>query len=148
MEEDVEFDSKMGIREMEKQMKKLKKIKLVPLRRLHDKTWSVFSRYIRLRDRGKCFTCTKVDDIKNMQAGHFVHKDCLDFDELNVHCQCPQCNKWKHGNLAVYAVALQQKYGDGAPQLLLIRSHQAKKWTRAELEEIKSKYEQKTKELE
>ena len=47
-----------------------------------------------------------------MQAGHYIHKDCLDYDDVNIHCQCARCNKWLSGNLGVYAERLIAEYGE------------------------------------
>lgn len=74
--------------------------------------------YIRTRDKGICYTCgTRNWDeelgewsIKGMNAGHFKHS-ILDFDEINIHCQCVKCNKWNSGELDVYAEHLIRDYG-------------------------------------
>jgi len=73
---------------------------------LRDKAWATFSKWIRNRDK-KCVTCGAPD---TLQAGHYFHA-VLDFDEMNINAQCTRCNKWLHGNLAVYAVYLVNKYG-------------------------------------
>lgn len=79
-------------------------------RTIHKKAWKLMSEYVRRRDKGICITCGKKDHWKNMQAGHFVHKDCMDFIFENINCQCAQCNKWKHGELGIYSVKLNHKY--------------------------------------
>lgn len=48
--------------------------------------------------------------IKGMNAGHFKH-GVLDFDEMNIHCQCVKCNKWNSGELDIYAEHLIRDYG-------------------------------------
>lgn len=73
---------------------------------LKDKAWSVFSKWIRKRDK-KCITCGST---KTLQAGHFYHA-VLDFDEVNINTQCSGCNYYKSGNLALYAEYLMKKYG-------------------------------------
>lgn len=56
---------------------------------IHKKAWTIFSKYVRfIRDKGVCYTCGVKKDPKDMDAGHYKHSDCLDFDEMNVHCQC------------------------------------------------------------
>lgn len=74
----------------------------------------IFSRYIRYRDKGQCFTCSKKDDPKYMQNGHFNPRQYLDtrYDERNNNCQCYACNMLYGGNPATYALRLKQKYGD------------------------------------
>ena len=69
------------------------------------------SEYVRRKDRGICITCGARGDWKDMNAGHFVHRDSLDFDLRNINCQCVHCNKFLHGNLNVYAERLMEKYG-------------------------------------
>lgn len=74
----------------------------------------VFSRYIRQRDNGQCFTCSKRDHWKNMQNGHFVPRQYLSlrFDERNCNCQCYACNMLYNGQPSLYAVNLKRKYGE------------------------------------
>ena len=51
---------------------------------------------------------------KDMDAGHYVPKTAglaLYFNEQNVNAQCTYCNRWMHGNLSRYAIALRRKYG-------------------------------------
>ncbi len=77
--------------------------------------WKIFSEYIRRRDKGKCYTCSTVKEWKNMDAGHYVNAGKspppLYFNEKNVHAQCTACNRFKHGNLEVYARNLVRQYG-------------------------------------
>lgn len=75
-----------------------------------DKLWKLFSRYIRMRDKGVCFTCGDTRHWKQQQAGHFIH-NVLDIDEMNINCQCVRCNKFLHGNGVEYALRLIKKYG-------------------------------------
>lgn len=83
---------------------------------LKKELWKIFSQYIRLRDKGCCFTCGKKREWKMMHAGHYIPKsicgEILYFSEKNVNCQCAGCNTFKHGNLIYYALQLRQKYGD------------------------------------
>lgn len=75
---------------------------------------SIFSRFIRQRDNGQCFTCPKKDHWKSMQNGHFVPRQYLSlrFDEKNCNCQCYACNMLYNGQPSLYAVNLKRKYGD------------------------------------
>lgn len=83
---------------------------------LKKKLWEVFSRYIRQRDNGKCFTCGLQKPWKQMQAGHFICKSIgglgLYFHEKNVHCQCYRCNINLGGNGAIYVRKLIATYGE------------------------------------
>lgn len=95
-------------------MKKRKKS--TPNAKLKKQLWTYFSQYIRRRDGGVCISCGKWDEWKNTDAGHFIPKTAglsTYFDERNVNCQCTYCNRYMHGNLSRYALALTQKYGDG-----------------------------------
>jgi len=83
---------------------------MTQLKRRADKE---FSKYIRERDEGVCYTCGVKKPIAQMQAGHFVTRAChaLRWDERNVHCQCFRCNIPLKGNLDTYAFKLTQEYG-------------------------------------
>ena len=83
--------------------------------KLKKRFWKVFSEYIRRRDKGVCISCGKKDDWKYTDAGHYIAKTgglSIYFDEENVNCQCTGCNRFRHGNLAQYALALRLKYGE------------------------------------
>ena len=122
-------------------MKKLTKIQQKSLKkRLHNKAWKLFSSYIRQRDKGICFTCGVKKHWKEMHAGHFKHGR-LDFDPMNVHCQCPGCNTYKHGNLGEYGVRLVKKYGLRRVQDLILRANTHLGYSIEELEGIIRKYE-------
>lgn len=107
--------------------------------RLFDKAWKVFSRFIRQRDSGVCFTCGDTRDWKLQNAGHFIprssHSDTM-FDEVNVNCQCVRCNKWLSGNLGDYAYGLIEKHGLEKISELRKRRDIVKRWKSGELEEI------------
>lgn len=81
---------------------------------------AVFSRYIRFRDDGQCFTCPKKDEPKYMQCGHFVPRQYLAvrFDERNCNCQCYACNMLYNGQPSAYAIRLRAKYGESIIQEL------------------------------
>lgn len=124
---------------------KIKKEKSI--KALRNKAWILFSSYIRQKEKGLCFTCGKKDEWKSMNAGHFVHKDCLDYNEKNVHCQCPGCNQYKSGNLVNYAIHLEKIYGFGIVQELKKEGDKIKYWKIKELEETIETYKNKLKEL-
>jgi hypothetical protein len=75
----------------------------------------VFSRYIRYRDEGQCYTCPHKDDPKRMQCGHFVPRQYLAvrYDEVNCHCQCYACNMLYNGQPSRFAMNLERDYGEG-----------------------------------
>ena len=81
---------------------------------LKKRFWKVFSEYIRRRDNGVCISCGKKERWQDCDAGHYIPKTAglaIYFDEKNVNAQCTYCNRFMHGNLASYAVALRRKYG-------------------------------------
>ena len=105
--------------------------------------WTVFSKYIRTRDRGVCISCGKQDDISNMDAGHYVPKTAglsLYFDEMNVNCQCVACNRYRHGNLSQYALALKRIYGDNILELLDEKRRQTRTYSPMEYQELIERY--------
>jgi hypothetical protein len=113
--------------------------------------WKVFSEYIRRRDQGKCFTCSTVQEWKDTDAGHYIpagqSNPALYFSEKNVNCQCTSCNRYKHGNLTVYAVRLQDKHGVGVLQELDTLKHLHVKWNSWTYKIKTDEYKQKIAEL-
>lgn len=108
------FCSKDCMRELRR--KKYLKKKNTKDKSLKKKLWIVFSKYIRTRDGGVCISCGSKKPISEMDAGHYIPKTAglsIYFDERNVNCQCTHCNRYLHGNLSKYALALMDKYGDG-----------------------------------
>ena len=112
------------------------RIKLVKYPVLRRRALGVFSKWIRSRDRFICFTCGKPGN----HAGHFVHINALDFDEININCQCCYCNTYNHGNLGEYAIRLINKYGQDKVNELSGRKHEIRRFTRDELEGIIERY--------
>jgi hypothetical protein len=111
--------------------KKLLK-KLLKLSKLKNKAEKIFHQYICKRDNFTCFTCGQPGN----QASHFCHNR-LDFDEMNLHCGCVRCNHFLSGNLGVYAINLDKRYGPGTAEALIARSHtQSNKFSREELNDI------------
>lgn len=91
-----------------------------------DKAWKAFSIYIRTRDclrfsgspeYGKCVTCSRPYDFKNLQAGHFIQGrgNAVLFDERIVYSQCIGCNgnppMGKGGNYVEYYVFMLEEWG-------------------------------------
>ena len=76
-----------------------------------------------------------------MNAGHWKHGR-LDFDEMNVNCQCVRCNKWLSGKLDSYTIKLIELHGVEAVQALSdkAKSIVTEKYSRQELEDIYIKY--------
>lgn len=93
---------------------KKKPIKRKKLTTLAKETWTLMSKYVRLRDGNKCFTCGKVTE--KPQAGHFKHaprSNPVSYDERNVNTQCISCNSFGNGKLDIYAEKLVDLHGSG-----------------------------------
>lgn len=80
------------------------------------KALKAMSDYIRARDKYRCFTCGKIGDNKNIDAGHLFSRryTAIKFDEINVHSQCVYCNQYLSGNLHEYIKRFIAKYGQKA----------------------------------
>ena len=110
---------------------------------LKKKAWTVFSRYIRARDHYICITCGKnLQGSRALHAGHYISRrfNATLFDPRNVHAQCMFCNMFKAGNIGVYTLKLQQKYGDDIIKELTKKSLEIKQFTEKELLDIIAKY--------
>lgn len=81
---------------------------------------AVFSKFIRYRDKGQCYTCPHKDDPKRMQNGHFIPRQYLAvrWDEVNCHCQCYACNMLYNGQPGAYALRLEKDFGVGTVERL------------------------------
>jgi hypothetical protein len=126
---------------------KKRKVKYISLKSLRKKAWDLQSEYIRRSEKGICFTCGKKRYWKQQQAGHYIHKDCLDFDPINIHCQCVRCNCWWNGNLGIYSERLIAEYGEEAIAELRQRARIPRKFNVFELQELILTYKQKLKAL-
>lgn len=122
---------------MKKTPLRKKRRKSSPLQLIKEKAWKVFSLFIRNRDKFVCFTCGVRGDRTTTNAGHFKH-NVLDFDEVNIHCQCIQCNHYKSGNLDVYAEKLVKMYGAGGFGELLKRARLAQRGERMTIQDYQN----------
>jgi 5-methylcytosine-specific restriction endonuclease McrA len=89
--------------------------------------WALMSQYIRLRDKGKCFTCGVVRPIEEMQAGHYHHAkvtNAVSYDKRNVNCQCPECNTGGNGRSVEYGERLVELYGQDVLDELALAKHE------------------------
>lgn len=109
-----------------------------------------FNEFIRLRDAGQpCISCGTTADVQYC-AGHFRTVGAcpeLRFEPLNVNRQCNKnCNLEKSGNVLEYRIRLAQKIG--AEKLAWLEGpHEPKRYTVADLKEIKATYRAKVREL-
>lgn len=89
-----------------------------PIDKQLEKTWLVFSHFVRLRDSiptgyGMCITCKKIVFWKYAHAGHCEPKslgNALLFLEPNVNIQCPDCNCISQ-DMDVHRRAIAHKWG-------------------------------------
>ena len=134
-----------------------KKSKLKSIKSLKKRALKWLSIYIRTRDCsdttgtldfGKCFTCGKPCDFKNLQAGHFVQGrlHAVLFDERNVHAQCYRCNVPLKGNLIEYYPRMLKKYGKKVIEELKEKNRGTRKFKRWEYEGLIEKFKSLTKE--
>jgi len=123
----------------------VKRPKLKTVSKLKKELDAIFSKYIRARDKGQCYTCPKKDDPKNMQNGHFVPRQYLSirYSEVNCHCQCYACNMLYNGQPSLYALKLQRDYGEDIILKLERERHKIVKLTPFWYEEQKLVYQAK-----
>ena len=119
-----------------------------PISKLKKELDKWFSLYIRLRDATpegmvQCFTCGCVKHYKSgMQCGHFQSRSFLAtrFDEVNCQPQCVGCNMFKQGEQYKFALALDNKHGEGTAQELQFLAKKIVKFTRLDYDEKISYY--------
>ena len=88
----------------------------------------------------KCYTCDKVFHWKELDCGHFFHGR-LDFDLRNLRKQCTSCNRFRHGNHALYAIKLIEELGlEEVKQLEKDSLAKGNNYSTQELEEIIKRY--------
>lgn len=91
---------------------------------LKNKLDRLFAAYIRLRDKDKpCISCGKYVEL---EAGHFYGRSNLavKWDEMNVHGQCVDCNRYKNGNRMSFGRGIAMRYGDSVVEALDRRSQE------------------------
>ena len=119
---------------------------------LRNKLWKLVSEYVRRKDCDEngytvCYTCGNRKHWKELDCGHYIHKDCLDFEVNNLHPQCTVCNRHWHGRLDVYGENLRKEIGEEEISLMRRRSKQVKKFAIQELEEMIETYKQTLKDM-
>lgn len=106
---------------------------------LHAKAWKLMSEWVRSSAANSegmlsCYTCDKVIHWKEAHSSHFHHGK-LDFDTRNLKPCCVGCNKYRHGNLAVYGTRLAKELGAEGMEKLLLDSNTVS-YTKDQLEGI------------
>ena len=112
---------------------------------------AIFSKYIRHKyaDKDgmvKCYTCPSIEPIGMIQNGHYISRQhmYLRWDERNCRPQCDICNELKRGNLAVFAKRLEKECA-GITDILKEESRMVYKWSKHELQSMRSEYTKKLK---
>lgn len=112
-----------------------------------DKEFSIFIRKRAADKNGiaKCFTCGKMNYWQKMDCGHYVSRTYYGtrWDEKNCQCQCKRCNIFSEGKKDVFAVRLQEKYGNDILFLLQAKKNNSVKLLKFELQTIIGVYKEK-----
>lgn len=97
---------------------------------------------------GECYTCGAVRHWTEVDAGHFMSRACMStrWDETNVQFQCKRCNM-RSGEQYLFSIHLDQEYGEGTAERLMIASKKTRKFTHAELEQMFHHYKRLVDEL-
>ena len=133
--------------QQERRELKIRKKALQPLSAYHKRAQAAFNAFIRQRDAGQpCISCERNSGAK-MNAGHFRTVGASPetrYDETNCHLQCEACNSYLSGNIGEYRPRLIKKIGQQAFDRLM-GPHEARKWTREEIEALAAHYRAKLK---
>jgi hypothetical protein len=102
----------------------------------------VFNQYIRERDKNRCFVCGTT---ANPTCGHLITcaNESTQFDELNCHCQCRNCNFSHEYRPEAYTLKFISVYGAERYENLVIRSRQKSGMKTADLKILLDFYRQK-----
>jgi len=114
----------------------------------------LISKWVRYSAKGadgltECFTCRKRYNPSELDAGHYITRDCqyLRFDVArNIRPQCRHDNRGKYGLAAEFGKRLEEE-NPGSTEILLEESRIIHKWTRDELKQMILDFEQKLKQL-
>ncbi len=122
--------------------------RVVSVKTAKKKAWEALARYVRTIEPA-CCTC----GAPTTEAGHYQHNSDKQNKQLggnelwyeirNIHGQCGTCNRWKSGNLAPYALFMEEKYGAGIIQELNRLYRTPRKWTIPEILAVAEMYERK-----
>jgi hypothetical protein len=131
----------------------IKKKKEKTQAQLKAKLWKLVSFYVRksaadFQGNVSCYTCGKVDDWRAMDCGHFIPKSvggaALYHNLANLRIQCVGCNRFRHGNLTVYAMKLEKEQPGILDELHALRGQS---WSKKQLEADIEKFTKLTKTL-
>ena len=115
---------------------------------------TIFSRYVRLKDRDEngyvvCYTCESKKLWKEMDAGHFQSRKYLAtrWNEDNVKPQCKRCNIFNSGEQYTFGKLLDVRVEEGKSDELYKLARTTVKYMRCDYEEMISYYKNKVDDL-
>lgn len=123
------------------------------IRELRDKLDTLVSKWVRYsseKDESglvKCYTCNDFWLPADLDAGHYITRNCmhLRFDvSRNIRPQCRNCNRSKNGKAAEFGRNLELEM-PGVTEILLEESYIVYKWSRDELRSLILEFSQKIK---
>jgi hypothetical protein len=119
-----------------------------------DKLWKVYSVYIRLRDADKngmirCITSGRMVHWKDADAGHFISRRHMatKYDERNVNAQSRHDNRFASGEQFKHSKAIDQKWGSGTADKLLVKSRTTSKMGSFEINALTEHYKKEVERL-
>lgn len=108
-----------------------------------------FSLYIRGRDTdtegwGDCITCGKRVHATAGHCGHFVLRDrqATRYDERNANLQCVSCNTFHAGEQFRHGKAIDDKFGSGTADDLMVASRELTKRKQSDFEDIAERFKE------
>ena len=119
------------------------------LKKEADRLFSLLVRQSNAKDGiVRCCTCGKVMNWRQSHCGHFMSRRHLStrFSEKNTAPQCNYCNTFDQGKQFEFGLYLDNKYGKGTAQEMLIRSKMSIKISEVEYRERIKYYKEKLKE--
>ena len=108
-----------------------------------------FSLYIRTRDANKglisCCTCGRLIPIKEADCGHFLSRrfEATRYDERNANGQCKKCNRFEYGNQYEHGLYVDDKFGKGTADNLLLKARMLCKRNQYDYEAIAEEFKNK-----
>jgi len=152
----INYSSERTAERVRRKIKAENKVKLQGLKKKSEhlnELQEIFNKFIRLRDKDlPCISCGTTKKGIIYSAGHYQtvggHAN-LRFNEDNCWKQCLfYCNKSQHGNLIPYRIELVKRIGIERVEALESNLAKPLKLSIHEIEELKSHYRSKIKELE
>lgn len=119
-------------------------------KKLVKKLDTVFSMYIRKRDKYRCIVCGATREIRTIQCGHLFSRvaNSTRFDEANAHAQCSGCNLRHEHDPEPYRRAWLAKHSQDEYDRVYAKWSNPTKFTISDLEIMIELYQNKIKSLE